>query len=108
MLVAARGTSCCAGSVAKYWLESIAKIPTSAMVRECEFAYITRAGVEIGVASTKAFSTQLVGLRVRHGGGQTEEPGQERGRRTTVALLRRAAPGRSHKPRNLAKRVTVE
>ncbi len=148
MLVAARGTSCCAGSVAKYWLESIAKIPTSvevaseyryrdsvpnprtlvvtitqsgetadtlaalkharslgmthtltvcnvstsAMVRECEFAYITRAGVEIGVASTKAFSTQLVGLRVRHGSGQTEEPGQERGRRMTVALLRRTAP----------------
>jgi glucosamine--fructose-6-phosphate aminotransferase (isomerizing) len=34
----------------------------SAMVRECRFAYITRAGVEIGVASTKAFTTQLVGL----------------------------------------------
>jgi glucosamine--fructose-6-phosphate aminotransferase (isomerizing) len=32
------------------------------MVRECEFAYITRAGAEIGVASTKAFTTQLVGL----------------------------------------------
>ena len=35
---------------------------TSAVVRECAFSYITRAGVEIGVASTKAFSTQLVGL----------------------------------------------
>ena len=32
------------------------------MVRECQFAYITRAGAEIGVASTKAFTTQLVGL----------------------------------------------
>ena len=32
------------------------------MVRECRFAYITPAGVEIGGASTKAFSTQLVGL----------------------------------------------
>jgi glucosamine--fructose-6-phosphate aminotransferase (isomerizing) len=32
------------------------------MVRECELAYITRAGAEIGVASTKAFTTQLVGL----------------------------------------------
>ncbi len=118
VLILACGTSYYAGSVAKYWLESIAKIPTSvevaseyryrdsvpnprtlvvtitqsgetadtlaalkharalgmkhtltvcnvstsAMVRECEFAYITRAGVEIGVASTKAFSTQLVGL----------------------------------------------
>src|SRR5690606_27645621 len=30
--------------------------------RECELAYITRAGVEIGVASTKAFTTQLAGL----------------------------------------------
>jgi glucosamine--fructose-6-phosphate aminotransferase (isomerizing) len=118
VLILACGTSYYSGSTAKYWLESIAKIPvsveiaseyryrdsvpnprqlvvtitqsgetadtlaalkharsmgmnhtlticnvaTSAMVRECELAYITRAGVEIGVASTKAFSTQLVGL----------------------------------------------
>jgi len=41
---------------------TICNVATSAMVRECEFAYITRAGVEIGVASTKAFTTQLVGL----------------------------------------------
>ena len=32
------------------------------MVRECLLAYITRAVVEIGVASTKAFTTQLAGL----------------------------------------------
>ena len=118
VLILACGTSYYSGSVAKYWLESIARIPTSvevaseyryrdsvpnprtlvvtitqsgetadtlaalkharsmgmtntlticnvatsAMVRECKFAFITRAGVEIGVASTKAFSTQLVGL----------------------------------------------
>ena len=118
VLILACGTSYYSGSVAKYWLESIAKIPTnvevaseyryrdsvpnprtlvvtitqsgetadtlaavkharslgmqhtltvcnvatSAMVRECKMSYITRAGVEIGVASTKAFSTQLVGL----------------------------------------------
>ncbi len=118
VLILACGTSYYSGSTAKYWLESIAKIPTSveiaseyryrdsvpnprtlvvtisqsgetadtiaalkharslgmphtlticnvatsAMVRECELAYITRAGVEIGVASTKAFTTQLVGL----------------------------------------------
>jgi len=118
VLILACGTSYYSGSTAKYWLESIAKIPTSveiaseyryrdsvpnprtlvvtitqsgetadtlaalkharslgmkhtltvcnvatsAMVRECELAYITRAGAEIGVASTKAFSTQLVGL----------------------------------------------
>ena len=118
VLVLACGTSYYAGLTAKYWLESIARIPTSveiaseyryrdsvpnprtlvvtitqsgetadtlsalkharslgmqhtltvcnvatsAMVRECELAYITRAGVEIGVASTKAFTTQLAGL----------------------------------------------
>jgi glucosamine--fructose-6-phosphate aminotransferase (isomerizing) len=32
------------------------------MVRECALHFITRAGAEIGVASTKAFTTQLVGL----------------------------------------------
>jgi glucosamine--fructose-6-phosphate aminotransferase (isomerizing) len=118
VLILACGTSYYAGSVAKFWLESIAGIPTnveiaseyryrdsvpnprtlvvtisqsgetadtiaalkharslgmattltvcnvatSAMVRECKFAYLTRAGVEVGVASTKAFTTQLVGL----------------------------------------------
>jgi glucosamine--fructose-6-phosphate aminotransferase (isomerizing) len=118
ILILACGTSYYSGSTAKYWLESIAKIPTSveiaseyryrdsvpdprtlvvtisqsgetadtlaalkharslgmphslticnvstsAMVRECALAYITRAGAEIGVASTKAFTTQLVGL----------------------------------------------
>jgi glutamine---fructose-6-phosphate transaminase (isomerizing) len=118
ILILACGTSYYSGCTAKYWLESIAKIPTqvevaseyryrdsvpdantlvvtitqsgetadtlaalrhaqslgmqhtlticnvatSAMVRECAFAYITRAGVEIGVASTKAFTTQLAGL----------------------------------------------
>ncbi len=118
VLILACGTSYYAGSTARYWLESIAAIPTtvevaseyryrdsvpdprtlvvtisqsgetadtlaalkharklgmthtlticnvatSAMVRECELSYITRAGVEIGVASTKAFTTQLAGL----------------------------------------------
>jgi glucosamine--fructose-6-phosphate aminotransferase (isomerizing) len=41
---------------------TICNVATSAMVRECKLAYITRAGVEVGVASTKAFTTQLVGL----------------------------------------------
>jgi glucosamine--fructose-6-phosphate aminotransferase (isomerizing) len=41
---------------------TICNVATSAMVRECQHAYITRAGVEIGVASTKAFTTQLAGL----------------------------------------------
>jgi glucosamine--fructose-6-phosphate aminotransferase (isomerizing) len=118
VLILACGTSYYSGSTAKYWLESIAKIPTqveiaseyryrdsvpdartlvvtisqsgetadtiaalkharglgmeqtlticnvntSAMVRECKLHYVTRAGAEIGVASTKAFTTQLAAL----------------------------------------------
>ncbi|MGE8588146.1 MAG: glutamine--fructose-6-phosphate transaminase (isomerizing), partial [Alcaligenes sp.] len=118
VLILACGTSYYAGLTARYWIESLAKIPvnveiaseyryrdsvpnprtlvvtisqsgetadtlaalkharslgmeqtlticnvsTSAMVRECKLAYITRAGVEIGVASTKAFTTQLTAL----------------------------------------------
>ncbi|HVL75635.1 MAG TPA: glutamine--fructose-6-phosphate transaminase (isomerizing) [Noviherbaspirillum sp.] len=118
VLILACGTSYYAGLTAKYWIESIAKLPvnveiaseyryrdsvpnpnalvvtisqsgetadtlaalkharkqdmvhtlticnvaTSAMVRECAMSYITRAGVEVGVASTKAFTTQLVAL----------------------------------------------
>ena len=118
VLILACGTSYYSGCAAKYWIESVAQVPTqveiaseyryrdsvpnphtlvvtitqsgetadtlaalrhaqslgmhhtlticnvatSAMVRECALAYITRAGVEIGVASTKAFTTQLAGL----------------------------------------------
>jgi glucosamine--fructose-6-phosphate aminotransferase (isomerizing) len=118
ILILACGTSYYSGLTAKYWLESIAKIPTqveiaseyryresvpnpkalvvvisqsgetadtlaalkhaqalghrhtlavcnvstSAMVRLTEMQFLTHAGREIGVASTKAFTTQLVGL----------------------------------------------
>jgi glucosamine--fructose-6-phosphate aminotransferase (isomerizing) len=118
VLILACGTSYYAGLTAKYWIESVAKVPvnveiaseyryrtsvpnpntlvvtisqsgetadtlaalkharslgmnhtlticnvaTSAMVRECSLSYITRAGVEVGVASTKAFTTQLAAL----------------------------------------------
>ena len=118
VLILACGTSYYSGLTARYWIESIARIPvnveiaseyryrdsvadpktlvvtisqsgetadtlaalkharaqgmdhtlticnvaTSAMVRESELAYITRAGVEVGVASTKAFTTQLAAL----------------------------------------------
>ncbi|MFM0186954.1 glutamine--fructose-6-phosphate transaminase (isomerizing) [Paraburkholderia nemoris] len=41
---------------------AICNVPTSALVRECALNFITRAGIEIGVASTKAFTTQLVAL----------------------------------------------
>ena len=41
---------------------SICNVPGSSMVRESEMAFMTRAGAEIGVASTKAFTTQLTAL----------------------------------------------
>ncbi len=41
---------------------AICNVPTSSLVRESEMCFITKAGVEIGVASTKAFTTQLVAL----------------------------------------------
>ncbi len=118
ILILAAGTSYYAGLTAKYWLESIAKIPTSveiaseyryrssvpnprqlivtisqsgetldtmealkhakslgqtqtlsicnvqesAIPRASKLVFYTRAGAEIGVASTKAFTTQLVAL----------------------------------------------
>jgi glucosamine--fructose-6-phosphate aminotransferase (isomerizing) len=40
----------------------ICNVATSAMVRQTALAYLTRAGTEIGVASTKAFTTQLAAL----------------------------------------------
>ncbi|UCV28251.1 glutamine--fructose-6-phosphate transaminase (isomerizing) [Ferribacterium limneticum] len=41
---------------------AICNVPESAIVRECALRFITRAGPEIGVASTKAFTTQLAAL----------------------------------------------
>ncbi|WP_257285347.1 glutamine--fructose-6-phosphate transaminase (isomerizing) [Endozoicomonas sp. SESOKO1] len=41
---------------------SICNVPGSSMVRESDIAMMTRAGAEIGVASTKAFTTQLTAL----------------------------------------------
>ncbi|TXL13718.1 glutamine--fructose-6-phosphate transaminase (isomerizing) [Methylococcaceae bacterium HT3] len=46
---------------AKYAL-SICNVPESSLVRESDLVLMTRAGPEIGVASTKAFTTQLVAL----------------------------------------------
>jgi len=40
---------------------SLCNVSTSTMVRECTLAHITQAGAEIGVASTKAFTSQLLG-----------------------------------------------
>jgi glucosamine--fructose-6-phosphate aminotransferase (isomerizing) len=41
---------------------AICNVAGSSLVRESDLAFMTRAGAEIGVASTKAFTTQLVGL----------------------------------------------
>jgi len=41
---------------------SICNVPESSLVRESKLVMMTRAGPEIGVASTKAFTTQLVAL----------------------------------------------
>ncbi len=40
----------------------ICNVPTSSLVRESEYSIFTNAGPEIGVASTKAFTTQLAAL----------------------------------------------
>src|SRR5690606_34116829 len=40
----------------------ICNVPESALVRESELVFLTHAGPEIGVASTKAFTTQLMAL----------------------------------------------
>ena len=41
---------------------TICNVPTSSLARESDFSLFTSAGPEIGVASTKAFTTQLAGL----------------------------------------------
>ena len=63
----------------------IANVDNSSLVRECDLAFLTRAGAEIGVASTKAFTTQLVALLM-----------------LTLVLGRRAALSESDEERILA------
>ncbi len=41
---------------------TICNVSSSSLVRESDLAFMTRAGVEVGVASTKAFTTQLATL----------------------------------------------
>ncbi|HCS13621.1 MAG: glutamine--fructose-6-phosphate transaminase (isomerizing) [Zetaproteobacteria bacterium CG06_land_8_20_14_3_00_59_53] len=54
------------GSRTKGFIGSLAvcNVPESSLVRESDVCFMTRAGIEIGVASTKAFTTQLVALRL--------------------------------------------
>ena len=57
---------------------SICNVPESSLVRESELVMLTRAGPEIGVASTKAFTTQIAALSMlvialaRHNGSDAE------------------------------------
>lgn len=58
----------------------ICNVPTSSLARESDLVFLTKAGPEIGVASTKAFTTQLIGLLMltlvigrRHGLSQVAE-----------------------------------
>jgi glucosamine--fructose-6-phosphate aminotransferase (isomerizing) len=69
---------------------AICNVPESSLVRESELVMLTRAGPEIGVASTKAFTTQLAALSMlvialaRHHGADAE---RERGLVTRLVEL---------------------
>jgi glucosamine--fructose-6-phosphate aminotransferase (isomerizing) len=69
---------------------AICNVPESSLVRESELVMLTRAGPEIGVASTKAFTTQLAALGMlvialaKHHGGDAE---RERGLVTRLVEL---------------------
>jgi glucosamine--fructose-6-phosphate aminotransferase (isomerizing) len=51
-----------AKSLGHQYTLSICNVASSAMVRETDWHFLTKAGAEIGVASTKAFTTQLLAL----------------------------------------------
>ena len=51
-----------AKSLGHQYTLAICNVASSAMVRETDWHFLTKAGVEIGVASTKAFTTQLLAL----------------------------------------------
>jgi glucosamine--fructose-6-phosphate aminotransferase (isomerizing) len=53
-----------AQSLGQEWSLSICNVPESSLVRASTLHFLTQAGPEIGVASTKAFTTQLVALYV--------------------------------------------
>ena len=70
---------------------AICNVATSSMVRQTAFTYLTRAGTEIGVASTKAFTTQLVALfLLALDAGEAAQPADRRGGGALAA--RAAAP----------------
>lgn len=51
-----------AKSLGQHWTLAICNVQESAIPRASRLVFYTRAGAEIGVASTKAFTTQLIGL----------------------------------------------
>jgi glucosamine--fructose-6-phosphate aminotransferase (isomerizing) len=51
-----------AKSLGHQYTLAICNVASSAMVRETDWHFLTKAGTEIGVASTKAFTTQLLAL----------------------------------------------
>jgi glucosamine--fructose-6-phosphate aminotransferase (isomerizing) len=53
---------------------TICNVPGSSLVRESDMALMTRAGAEIGVASTKAFTTQLTALLLLTAGLAQQQP----------------------------------
>ncbi|MCV6603904.1 MAG: glutamine--fructose-6-phosphate transaminase (isomerizing) [Porticoccaceae bacterium] len=66
---------------------TICNVPSSSLVRESDLALMTMAGAEIGVASTKAFTTQLVALQLFCiGVGRYHGLGEEREQELVAAL----------------------
>ncbi|MCZ8130320.1 MAG: glutamine--fructose-6-phosphate transaminase (isomerizing) [Steroidobacteraceae bacterium] len=72
---------------------AICNVPESSLVRESELVMLTRAGPEIGVASTKAFTTQLAALGMlvvalgKHHGMDAEREGNLVKRLTEIPRL---------------------
>ncbi|WP_068547283.1 glutamine--fructose-6-phosphate transaminase (isomerizing) [Thalassotalea crassostreae] len=67
---------------------TICNVPGSSLVRESDLCFMTKAGAEIGVASTKAFTTQLVGLMMLTIAlGKFNDVNQEKLKEHTQALL---------------------
>ena len=66
---------------------TICNVPESALTRASRLKFLTRAGPEIGVASTKAFTTQLAALvSADAGAGQTARPARRRNRKRPTSL----------------------
>jgi glucosamine--fructose-6-phosphate aminotransferase (isomerizing) len=68
---------------------AICNVPESSLVRESELVMLTRAGPEIGVASTKAFTTQITALcMLVLGLGKTHNIDEERERGLVKRLVK--------------------